>query len=691
MSTRSTLAVLSWSASLLAVASLSVAGAWGQLLPSAILVVTAVLPMVAVAVLSRLGVSRWLSAVVLTALLVVLAYLLAAPGESPFARTLLDAVPRLLTEPRPLTVRADLLLAPVLLVGLISVLVGLSLERRSRAAAVLSAVGVYVGGLLLTAGAGDPWGLIAVLMLVLAVSGWVFLDDGSERPVQRLAVAAPVCAIAAGVLASLALIPTADGYDPGESVHPPLVEVVTTSPMPQLGAWAANPDAELLRVSGDPVPLRLVTLDSYDGTQWSAATRYAPFGSPGDPSLPPGPLQRRFQNTVTVTGLGGNWLPSPGRPSTVSGRDALVDPETGTLLAPDSGEATPGTGSYDVAGVIDDFSTASLVSASVPDDARVDRYLDGPELPFALDAYGSLITEGTDTPYERALAIEDAVKNERSFSAKAISGSAYWRITAFLLGKKGEPGARIGTSEQFATAFALLARQNGLPTRLVVGFKAGDPQPDGTRVVRGSDALAWPEVYFEGIGWVPFSPSPNDDTFARDRPVRTEGPERTMGPLETEEAEPTPPPGPDTSTAPEVTSSGTGRWLLYAAIGGLFGLPLLMLAAARATRRRRHRRQGLQGVWADVLDALTLAKVPVASHESASGVAGRIDEHFGVHVTARLATAAERAAFGPDRFVHVSWSRDSSGDVRTLRRTLRRTLPWWRRWWWTFDPRVLGR
>ena len=85
-----------------------------------------------------------------------------------------------------------------------------------------------------------------------------------------------------------------------------------------------------------------------------------------------------------------------------------------------------------------------------------------------------------------------------------------------------EPGDQVGTSEQFATAFALLARRAGLPTRLVVGFRPGDRQPDGTRVIRGRDALAWPEVYFQELGWVPFAPTPNDDTFTQGRPQLAE-------------------------------------------------------------------------------------------------------------------------------------------------------------------------
>jgi hypothetical protein len=56
----------------------------------------------------------------------------------------------------------------------------------------------------------------------------------------------------------------------------------------------------------------------------------------------------------------------------------------------------------------------------------------------------------------------------------------------------------------------MLARILGYPTRVSVGFLPGTPSradPDAY-VVRGNDAHAWPEVYFEGYGWVPFEPTP---------------------------------------------------------------------------------------------------------------------------------------------------------------------------------------
>jgi transglutaminase-like putative cysteine protease len=701
--TWATVASLSWMGALLVVASLSVSAAWDQPLPAVLLAAAAGVPLLAGHALISMGVSRRVAVVVLLGVLVVIVYFLlgsgsasTAPGPfrsdsatrgafppAAFAGALLDAVPRLLTEPRPYRVRGDLLATPILLIGLISALVGLG-GNRTRAGVVLAALTIYAGGLLLTAGSADPWGLIAVLLLLLTVSGWVLLDRPSEGRRALLGVLGLMAGVGGATVVSLALVSVADGFDPRTVVEPPLVEVVTPSPLPQLGSWAANPDVELLRVSGDAVPLRLVVLDSYDGSQWSASTRFAPFGSPGRPILPAGARQREVRNKVTITGLGGQWLPAPGNPVAVSDRGALVDLATGTLLRTGGPDDT----SYHVSGALDDFATDDLVNASVPASGAAGRYLDGPDLPVELATYGSLITEGAVTPYERALAIEGAVRNNRRVSAKAISGSAYWRIAAFLVGDKGEPGARIGTSEQFATSFALLARANGLPTRLVLGFKPGEPQDDGTRIIRGSDAFAWPEVYFEGVGWVPFSPSPDDDTFARDRVVRTAGPERVVGPGDS--PAPTPEPAPEAErSGPPPRPAESRPWLPYAVACGVLGGPLVLLAGARVARSRRHRRQGIAGAWAEVVDGLALARLRMPPYETATGVARRTDERIGLTATSTLAHAAERVAFGPGagtRSAAGAWPQE----VKVVRSALRRTLPWWRRWWWSLDPRVFA-
>lgn len=69
---------------------------------------------------------------------------------------------------------------------------------------------------------------------------------------------------------------------------------------------------------------------------------------------------------------------------------------------------------------------------------------------------------------------------------------------------------RTGYCQQFATTMVLMSRAQGIPARLGVGFMPGSSQGQ-ERVVRASDAHAWPELYFDGVGWVRFEPTPGAD------------------------------------------------------------------------------------------------------------------------------------------------------------------------------------
>lgn len=682
---RHSTASIVWAASLLVIGSLSLSAAWSGPWPALFLGLAAVAPMLVLRGVIRLGVSRWATATVMTLLLVLLAYLLSAHSDTTFTGTVTNVLPLLLSEPQPLAVRADLLAAPILATGMTGVLVGLRLAGPARVAPVVGAAILHVSGLLLTAGGSDPYGLLAALLLVLALAGWALLDEHADPVRLRLPVLAPLAALAVAVAAIAAAFPSDDPFDPRTLVSSPVTTVAATNPLPQLGAWAANPRLELMRVDGPEVPLRLVTLDDYDGAQWSSATRFAKFGTEGSPALPPGTRQQEITEKIDVIKLVGQWLPSAGQPVSISEPDALLDPGTGSIHLPDRGDRV----SYSVTALRDAPDRSALTGASVPTRDDLAPFLAVPDLPYSLAEYSRAATRGAASPYDRALAIEAAVRGNRKFSTSSISGSAYWRIERFLLGKKGTPGAQKGTSEQFATAFAIVARQNGLPTRIVVGFRPGEENPDGTRTVHGEDALAWPEVYFEGLGWVPFSPLPDDSTFGHD--------DVDSAPLETKDPSPTqttePTPGQQTSphptpakTPPTDAPDDSGRTWVWAVPVLLVLVPLLLLWLLRRLRTLRHRRHGPRGAWAEVLDALSLLGAPVRPHESATDVARRVERLLGDARVLGLAAAAEASAFGPPA-LSPAWP-DGADDVR---RAARRQLPLWRRAWWWFDPRPLLR
>lgn len=67
---------------------------------------------------------------------------------------------------------------------------------------------------------------------------------------------------------------------------------------------------------------------------------------------------------------------------------------------------------------------------------------------------------------------------------------------------------RVGYCVQFATAMVMMARASGIPARMAIGFLPGRLS-QGTYTVRASDAHAWPELYFDGVGWLRFEPTPS--------------------------------------------------------------------------------------------------------------------------------------------------------------------------------------
>ena len=77
-----------------------------------------------------------------------------------------------------------------------------------------------------------------------------------------------------------------------------------------------------------------------------------------------------------------------------------------------------------------------------------------------------------------------------------------------------------GYCVHYASAFALMARTLDMPSRIVVGYLPGvntSTVVDGQNVrsVLSGQLHSWPEVYFDGIGWVAFEPTNSLGTATR--------------------------------------------------------------------------------------------------------------------------------------------------------------------------------
>ncbi len=111
------------------------------------------------------------------------------------------------------------------------------------------------------------------------------------------------------------------------------------------------------------------------------------------------------------------------------------------------------------------------------------------------------LAAGVRSPYQVALNTERYLRT--GFTYDETPPLRRYPLVAFLFQD------RRGYCEQFSGAMALLLRMDGIPARVGVGFK---PKVyDASRrewIVRGVDAHAWVEVFFTGIGWVTFDPTP---------------------------------------------------------------------------------------------------------------------------------------------------------------------------------------
>ena len=175
------------------------------------------------------------------------------------------------------------------------------------------------------------------------------------------------------------------------------------------------------------------------------------------------------------------------------------------------------------------------------------------------------IIKGKDTPYARAVALQDHLISNYSYTLDVPyppMGRDF--VSHFLLEQKN------GYCSYFATAMAVMGRIAGLPTRYIEGYSVKKPGPEGT-VVTGRNAHAWVEIYFSGIGWLSFNPTPGDESGAGDQsgdsaphePDEEEQPPEDEEEQEEEEpeadesdeqepaAEPTPPPPESPDDQPE--------------------------------------------------------------------------------------------------------------------------------------------
>lgn len=139
-------------------------------------------------------------------------------------------------------------------------------------------------------------------------------------------------------------------------------------------------------------------------------------------------------------------------------------------------------------------------------------YTDEPVLSERMRSLLDELLDGIDNKYDRLKCIE------------AFLGSMEYNLSPGKIPSEVDDAgsyldylifdSKKGYCSYYATAFVLLARAEGLPARYVQGYRVPLSAADSIEV-NSSMAHAWPEVYFEGVGWIDFEPTPGYKTETR--------------------------------------------------------------------------------------------------------------------------------------------------------------------------------
>jgi len=261
-----------------------------------------------------------------------------------------------------------------------------------------------------------------------------------------------------------------------------------------------------------PTPLRVGVLTTYRGGEWRPDRSDAPLSRRPEVALPDDigedVPRKRYRISVDNSRLQAPQLAAP-YPLVAGDLDGTawgLDPQTAVPRTNRSVESY--TMDYvdlqPPRSLLEQPTTDRLSDSQRFDALRVDRE----SAPAVEDLARKVVPEGA-TRIEAAMAIQEHLRGTAYSYSLQLSGPVRDEsgrelpldpITHFLT-------TRTGYCVQFATAMVMMARASGIPARMAIGFLPGNLDK-GIYTVRAADAHAWPELYFEGAGWLRFEPTP---------------------------------------------------------------------------------------------------------------------------------------------------------------------------------------
>jgi transglutaminase-like putative cysteine protease len=452
--------------------------------------------------------------------------------------------------PNPLMYAA--LLATIHLL-LFATLVRLCSARTSRDSAFLAllAIASMLASAILTVGTGFLAAL--AIFLVLAVSTFVALemrrsaagavsptiDHGSPlarhltRALFATSILVAVSALALGGLLFFLLPRVTTGYMSALNLRPNLMTGFSDdATLGEIGQIQQSTSVVMrVHVDGDPsvaqgIHWRGIVLTNFDGKRWFTppspkdairATQYGEYQFPTSElhggKLIPLRYTVLMEPTATdaifvaprIADIRGRFSVPMVRPGGLLVPGILFRDSTGSIFNPaHNAMATR----YEALSLLPVVTPTELrkVPAQFPQQIR-NVYL---QLPSNLDPrirkLAATLTSDSANEYDRISAISEFLNRNYRYTLNLQGPVPADPLANFLFVR------RAGHCEYFASAMTIMLRTIGIPARYVTGFAPGEYNDiAGDYIVRASDAHAWVEAYFPGIGWLTFDPTPAGD------------------------------------------------------------------------------------------------------------------------------------------------------------------------------------
>lgn len=270
--------------------------------------------------------------------------------------------------------------------------------------------------------------------------------------------------------------------------------------------------------------LRALTYDTYAGQGWQISeTNELPVAGPVEALAEVGiartRLELRIPISVEVTLLervGDRVLFAAGDPLSAdrpAERRVGSNPADIISLLP---QKRLGSGdSYTTVGTVSAAELARLVASGTDYPGWVtDRYLQLPDdVPDAVHRYAATLADPGTQPYITARLVEQHLRSTFPVDLRVPAPPPLRDATAYFLFD-----AQRGYFDHHASAMVVLLRTLGVPARLAVGFAIdGSTLDEETKLysISERESWAWPEVYFAGLGWLEFNPTPSRPLILR--------------------------------------------------------------------------------------------------------------------------------------------------------------------------------